>query len=95
MPHPRAKVHTQIPLPWDVLGMQMPRGGSGRMGILGFDSCITVYFGKCNYQCNTSTRNQTLRILVSMSYTYLAEDLFKFKEPGPWKSSPDEESTVT
>ena len=38
----------------------------------------------------------TLRILVSMSYTYLAEDLFKFKESDleSWKSSPDEESTV-
>ena len=27
MPHPRAKVHTQMPLPWNVLDRQMPRGG--------------------------------------------------------------------
>ena len=41
MPHPRAKVRTQMPLPWDVLDKQMPRGGpGGGMGTLGFDSCI-------------------------------------------------------
>ena len=31
----------QMPLPWDVLDRQMPRGGPGGMGMLGFDSCIT------------------------------------------------------
>ena len=40
MPHPRVKVHTQMPLPWDVLDRQMPRCGGGGMGTLGFDSCI-------------------------------------------------------
>ena len=29
MPHPRAKVRTQMPLPWDVLDKQMPGGGPG------------------------------------------------------------------
>ena len=28
MPHPRAKVRTQMPLPWDVLDKQMPGGGT-------------------------------------------------------------------
>ena len=43
MPHPRAKVRTQMPLPWDVLDKQMPRAGpGGGMGTLGFDSCIIV-----------------------------------------------------
>ena len=32
MPHPRAKVRTQMPLPWDVLDKQMPRGGCGGGG---------------------------------------------------------------
>ena len=27
MPHPRAKVRMQMPLPWDVLDKQMPGGG--------------------------------------------------------------------
>ena len=42
MLHPRAKVRTQMPHPWDVLDKQMPRGGpgGGGMGTLGFDSCI-------------------------------------------------------
>ena len=29
MPHPRAKVQTQMPLPWDILDKQMPPGGGG------------------------------------------------------------------
>ena len=29
MPHPRAKAPMQMPLPWDVLDRQMPRGGPG------------------------------------------------------------------
>ena len=32
MPHPRAKVRTQMPLPWDALDKQMPRGGPGGDG---------------------------------------------------------------
>ena len=30
MPHPRAKVRTQMPLPWDVVDKQMPPGWPGR-----------------------------------------------------------------
>ena len=33
MPHPRAKVRTQMPLPWDVLYKQMPRGGWARLDL--------------------------------------------------------------
>ena len=55
MPHPRAKVRTQMPHIWDILDKQMPRGGPGGgwaldkqmprggpggMDTLGFDSCI-------------------------------------------------------
>ena len=41
MPHPQAKVHTQMPLPCDVVDRQMHRGGpGGGMGTLGYDSCL-------------------------------------------------------
>ena len=55
MPHPRAKVRTQMPLPWDVLDKQMPRGG---MGTLGFDSCINRF--------QTKVYKQTLTFATSL-----------------------------